>query len=184
MGTRPVGKPRQRWQEDAHGRSKKSWKSKTERRQLRIEELGGTWLRRQKPTVKLTANYSQKAICISSRKGSWWRMREMFTLDWAPSLTLPPITLFFLRNCISDWHHKTGLLNLVCVVCNFSKIRSVCGGGIVTWPPVHRCRGELSCSHTTCSFFFMNSHFRMRLTAHRYRIFSNLIRTRFTVLEG
>jgi hypothetical protein len=24
MGTRPVGKPRQRWQEDAHGRSKKS----------------------------------------------------------------------------------------------------------------------------------------------------------------
>jgi len=29
-----------------HGRSKKSWKFKTGRRQLRIEELGKTWLRR------------------------------------------------------------------------------------------------------------------------------------------
>jgi len=38
MGTRPVGRPRQRWQED------------TGRRQLRIEELGETWLRRRKAT--------------------------------------------------------------------------------------------------------------------------------------
>jgi hypothetical protein len=33
-----------------HGRSKKAEKSKTGRRQLRIEELGENWLRRRKPT--------------------------------------------------------------------------------------------------------------------------------------
>jgi len=32
MGTRPIGRPRQRWKED--GRSKKSWKWKTGRRRL------------------------------------------------------------------------------------------------------------------------------------------------------
>jgi len=32
-----------------HGRSKKSCKLKIGRRQLRIEELGETWLRRRKP---------------------------------------------------------------------------------------------------------------------------------------
>jgi len=42
MGTRPVGRPRQRWQEDG-------------RRQLRIEELGETWLRRRKPTKGCSA---------------------------------------------------------------------------------------------------------------------------------
>jgi hypothetical protein len=48
MGTRPVGKPRQR----CHGRSKKA---ESQRRQLRIEELGETWLRRQKPTKGCSA---------------------------------------------------------------------------------------------------------------------------------
>jgi hypothetical protein len=32
-----------------HGRSKKAESQKTGRRQLSIEELGETWLRRQKP---------------------------------------------------------------------------------------------------------------------------------------
>jgi hypothetical protein len=41
MGTRPVGKPRQRWQEDVM-EDLKNRKSKTGRRQLRIEELGET----------------------------------------------------------------------------------------------------------------------------------------------
>jgi len=45
MGTRPVGKPRQRWQEDIIEDLKKL-EVKTGRRQLRIEELGETWLRR------------------------------------------------------------------------------------------------------------------------------------------
>jgi len=49
METRPAGKPRQRWQEDVM-EDLKNWKSKTGRRQLRIEELGETWLRRRKPT--------------------------------------------------------------------------------------------------------------------------------------
>jgi hypothetical protein len=55
MGNRPVGKPRQRWQEDVMEDLKKSWKSKTRRRQLRIEELGETWLRRQKLTKGCSA---------------------------------------------------------------------------------------------------------------------------------
>ena len=50
MGTRPLGRPRQRWQEDVIEDLKKSWKSKTGRRELRREELGETWLRRRKPT--------------------------------------------------------------------------------------------------------------------------------------
>jgi hypothetical protein len=45
MGTRPVGKPRQRWQENVIVDLKKL-KVKTGRRQIRTEELGGTWLRR------------------------------------------------------------------------------------------------------------------------------------------
>ena len=56
MGTRPVGKPRQRWQEDVmEDLKKKSSKSKTGRRQLRIEERGETWLRRRKPTKSCSA---------------------------------------------------------------------------------------------------------------------------------
>jgi hypothetical protein len=55
MGTRPVGRPRQRWQEDVMEDLKNSWKSKTGRRQLRIEELGETWLRRRKPTKGCSA---------------------------------------------------------------------------------------------------------------------------------
>jgi len=50
MGTRPVGKPRQRWQEDVMEDLKKlkvkNWKEAT----LSIEELGETWLRTRKPT--------------------------------------------------------------------------------------------------------------------------------------
>jgi hypothetical protein len=38
MGNRPVGKPRQRWQEDVMENLKKSRKLKTGRRQLRTEE--------------------------------------------------------------------------------------------------------------------------------------------------
>jgi hypothetical protein len=40
MGTKPVGRPRQRWQEDVM----------EDLRQLRLEELGETLLRRGKPT--------------------------------------------------------------------------------------------------------------------------------------
>jgi hypothetical protein len=40
MGTRPVGRPRQRWQEDVMEDVKKPEVKKTGRRQLRIEELG------------------------------------------------------------------------------------------------------------------------------------------------
>jgi len=54
MGTRPVGRPRQRWQEDVMEDLKKL-KLKTGRRQLRIEELGETWLRRRKPTKGCSA---------------------------------------------------------------------------------------------------------------------------------
>ena len=43
MGTRPVGRPRQRWQEDVMEDLKK----------LRTEELGETWLGRQKPSKGL-----------------------------------------------------------------------------------------------------------------------------------
>jgi len=52
MGTRPVGRPRKRWQEDVM-EDKKIWKLKTGRRQLRTEEFGQTWLRRRKPTEGL-----------------------------------------------------------------------------------------------------------------------------------
>ena len=45
MGNRPVGRPRQRWQEDVMEDFKKL-KIKTGRKQLRIEELGERWLRR------------------------------------------------------------------------------------------------------------------------------------------
>jgi len=38
-----------------HGRSKKAESKKTGRRQLRIEELGEIWLRRQKPTKGCSA---------------------------------------------------------------------------------------------------------------------------------
>ena len=54
MGTRPVGRPRQRWQEDVMEDLKKL-KLKTGRRQLRIEELGETWLRRGKSTKGCSA---------------------------------------------------------------------------------------------------------------------------------
>jgi len=51
MGTRPVGRPRQRWQEDVmEDQRKLKVKKKTGRKQLRTEELGETWLRRRKPT--------------------------------------------------------------------------------------------------------------------------------------
>ena len=43
MGIRPVGRPRQRWQEDVVEDLK--LKIKVGRKQLRREELGGTWLR-------------------------------------------------------------------------------------------------------------------------------------------
>jgi hypothetical protein len=54
MGIRPVGRPRQRWQEDVVEDLKNS-KLKTGRRQLRIEELGETWLRRRNPTKGCSA---------------------------------------------------------------------------------------------------------------------------------
>jgi len=50
MRTRPVGRTRQRWQEDVMEDLIKLKKLKTGKRQLRIEELGETWLRRRKPT--------------------------------------------------------------------------------------------------------------------------------------
>jgi hypothetical protein len=49
MRTWPVRKPRQRWQDDVM-EDLKSWKSKTGGWQLRIEELGETWLKGRKPT--------------------------------------------------------------------------------------------------------------------------------------
>ena len=54
MGTRPVGRPRQRWQEGDMEDLKKL-KIKTGRKQLRTEELGETWLRRRKPTMGCSA---------------------------------------------------------------------------------------------------------------------------------
>jgi hypothetical protein len=39
-----------------HGRSKRAESLKTGRRQLRIEELGETWLRRRKPTKSVVPN--------------------------------------------------------------------------------------------------------------------------------
>jgi hypothetical protein len=51
VGTRPVGRPRQRWQEDIMEDLKKlKIKNKTGRNQLRTEKLGEIWLRRRKPT--------------------------------------------------------------------------------------------------------------------------------------
>jgi hypothetical protein len=47
METRPVGRSRQLWQEDVM-EYLKSGKSKAGRKQLRVEELGETWLRRRK----------------------------------------------------------------------------------------------------------------------------------------
>ena len=54
MGTRPVGRPRQQWQEDVMEDLRKL-KIKTGKRQLRTEELGETWLRRRKPTKGCSA---------------------------------------------------------------------------------------------------------------------------------
>jgi hypothetical protein len=56
MGTKPVGKPRQRWQEDVMEDLKKL-KVKNWKKQLRIEELGETWLRRRKPTKGCSAKW-------------------------------------------------------------------------------------------------------------------------------
>ena len=46
MGNRTVGRPRQRWQEDVMEGLKKM----KEKKQLRREELGETWMRRGKST--------------------------------------------------------------------------------------------------------------------------------------
>jgi hypothetical protein len=54
MGTRPVGGPRQQWQEDVM-EDIKMLKVKFGRRQLRKEELGQTWLRKRKPTKDYSA---------------------------------------------------------------------------------------------------------------------------------
>ena len=54
MGIRPVGRPRQRWQEDAM-KDLKKLKLTTGRKQLRTEELGETWLRRREPTKGYSA---------------------------------------------------------------------------------------------------------------------------------
>ena len=54
MGTRPVGRPRQRWQEDVMEDLKKL-KVKNWKEQLRTEELEETWLRRGKPTKDCSA---------------------------------------------------------------------------------------------------------------------------------
>ena len=55
MGTRPVGRPRQRWQENVIEDLQKP-KIKPGRKQLRTEELGETWLRRRKPAKHLVPN--------------------------------------------------------------------------------------------------------------------------------
>jgi hypothetical protein len=49
MRARPVGTPRQRWQEDVMEDLKKL-KIKNWKKRLRTEELGETWLRRRNPT--------------------------------------------------------------------------------------------------------------------------------------
>jgi hypothetical protein len=54
METIQLGRPRQRWQEDVMEELKKL-KVKFRRWQLRIEELGETWLRRRKPTKGCSA---------------------------------------------------------------------------------------------------------------------------------
>ena len=55
VGIRPVGRPRQRWQEDVMEDLKKL-KIKTGRKQLRAE-LGERWLRRGKPQRVVVPNY-------------------------------------------------------------------------------------------------------------------------------
>jgi len=55
MGNRQVGRPRQRWHEDVMEDLKKLKIKKTGRKQLRPEELGETWLRRQNPTKGCSA---------------------------------------------------------------------------------------------------------------------------------
>ena len=55
VGTRPVGRPRQRWQEDVMEDLKKLKVKKTGRRQLRREEPGEIWLRWRKPTKGCSA---------------------------------------------------------------------------------------------------------------------------------
>jgi hypothetical protein len=57
MGTRPVGKPRQRWQEDVMEDLKKLkikiWKETAKDRKTSRE----TWLRRRKPTKGCSAKW-------------------------------------------------------------------------------------------------------------------------------
>ena len=54
MGTRTVGRPIQRWQENVMEDLKKQ-KIKNWKEQLRTEELGETWLRRRKPAKGCSA---------------------------------------------------------------------------------------------------------------------------------
>jgi hypothetical protein len=54
LGTRPVGRPRQRWQDDVMEDFKKL-KVKTGRKKLTIEEFGVTCLGRRKPTMGCNA---------------------------------------------------------------------------------------------------------------------------------
>jgi hypothetical protein len=56
MGTRPVGRPRQRWQEDVVEDLKKLKIKKIGRKQLRTEELGENWLSRRKHTKGCSDN--------------------------------------------------------------------------------------------------------------------------------
>jgi hypothetical protein len=55
MGTRPVGRARQRQQEGVMEDLKKVKIKKTGRKQLRTEERGETWLRRRNPTKGCSA---------------------------------------------------------------------------------------------------------------------------------
>jgi hypothetical protein len=50
MGNRPIGRPRQRWQEHVMEYFKNSEIKKTGGKQLRIKEFGEYWLRKRKPT--------------------------------------------------------------------------------------------------------------------------------------
>jgi hypothetical protein len=56
MGTRLVGRPRQRWQEDVMEDLKKLKIKKYGRKQLRAEKLRETWLRRRKSTKGCSAD--------------------------------------------------------------------------------------------------------------------------------
>jgi hypothetical protein len=49
MGTRPLGKPRQRWQEDVT-KDLKKLKVKNWKEAAKDRRIGETWLRRRKPT--------------------------------------------------------------------------------------------------------------------------------------